>query len=69
MFNRRRFRQSVPLRDRLISFANEVRMKADLLPPGRERDDLLKKERQADTASHLNDWADSPGLQPPKFKG
>ncbi len=44
-------------------------MKADLLPPGRERDDLLKKERQADTASHLNDWADSPGLQPPKFKG
>jgi hypothetical protein len=69
MFHRRRFKQSVSLRDRLVSFANEVRTKADLLPPGRERDDLLTKQRQADTASHLNDWANSPGLRPPRLTG
>jgi hypothetical protein len=26
---------------------------------------LLKKVSQADTAAHLDDWANSPGLQPP----
>jgi hypothetical protein len=69
MFHRRRFKQSVSLRDRLVSFANEVRTKADRLPPGRERDDLLKKERQAETASHLSDWANSPGLRLPRLTG
>jgi hypothetical protein len=69
MFHRRRFKQSVSLRDRLVSFANEARTKADLLPPGRERDGLLTKQRQADTASHLSDWANSPGLRPPRLTG
>jgi hypothetical protein len=31
--------------------------------PGRERDELLKKLRNAETAMHLKDWAESPGLQ------
>jgi hypothetical protein len=31
-----------------------------------ERDDVLRKARQADTAAHLDDWANSPGLQAPK---
>ena len=32
---------------------------------GPQRDALLKKIRQLDTASHMNDWLRSPGLQPP----
>jgi hypothetical protein len=28
--------------------------------------EAIKKMRQADTASHLEDWANSSGLQPPK---
>ena len=28
--------------------------------------DSLKKARQADTAAHLDEWANSPGLMPPK---
>jgi hypothetical protein len=36
------------------------------LPLGRERDELLKKLRAAETAMHLKDWAESPGLQAPK---
>jgi hypothetical protein len=27
---------------------------------------LLKKARQADTAAHVDDWANSRGLRPPK---
>jgi hypothetical protein len=35
------------------------------LPPGPEKDALLKRIRQLETASHLNEWLTSPGLQPP----
>lgn len=42
------------------------RAQAAELPAGRDRDELLKKVRQAETAMHLEDWANSPGLQPPK---
>jgi hypothetical protein len=66
MQRRRRFRQVTSLKDRLASFAKEVRQKASFLPPGEERTDLLRRARQADTASHLDDWINSSGLQPPK---
>jgi hypothetical protein len=32
---------------------------------GPEREALLKKIRQLDTASHLNEWLTSPGLRAP----
>jgi hypothetical protein len=63
---RRRFKQTVSLKDRLASFAKEVREKASRLPSGAEKDVLLKKACQADTASHLNDRANSPGPQQPQ---
>jgi hypothetical protein len=63
---RRRFKQVTTLQDRIIEWANEVRAQAAQLPPGRDRDELLKKVRQAETAMHLDDWANSLGLQPPK---
>jgi hypothetical protein len=62
---RRRFKQTAPLQDRLTAWAKEVREQADQLPPGPERDGLLKKASQAETASHLDDWANSTGLQLP----
>ena len=65
MLKRRRFHQTKSLQDRLAAWAEEVREQAAKLPAGPERDALLKKLRQADTASHLEDWANSPGLQPP----
>jgi hypothetical protein len=55
------------LKDRLASFAKETRDKANLLPLGSERDEMLAKARQAGTASHIDDWVNSPGLQPPKW--
>ncbi|MBH5401969.1 hypothetical protein HZZ13_29870 [Bradyrhizobium sp. CNPSo 4010] len=66
MFKRRRFKQQLTLQDRLSASAKQVREQASKLPPGVERDALLRKARQADVANHLNDWVKSPGLQPPK---
>jgi len=62
MSKRRRFKQQLPLQDRLSTWANEVRERANQLSPGPERDILLMKAEQADTASHLNEWLNSPGL-------
>jgi hypothetical protein len=66
MQHRRRFKQNITLKDRLTAWADEVRERAKKLPPGPERNALLKKASQAEAASHLDDWANSPGLQPPK---
>jgi hypothetical protein len=65
MNRRRRLKQSTPLKDRLAEWADEVRAQAQKLPPGAERDALLKKLRRADTASHLDGWVNSLGLRPP----
>lgn len=54
------------LQDRLAMFAQEMGEKAEQLTPGSERDDYFRRARQADTALHLDDWAKSPSLQPPK---
>jgi hypothetical protein len=62
---RRRFKQTIPLKDRLTAWAKDVMAQAQTLPPGPERDELIKKARQADTAAHIDDWANSPGLRPP----
>ena len=64
----KRRNRSKPLntfKERLNAFAKDAREKAAKLRPGTERDDLLRKARQADTASHMDEWANSAGLQPP----
>jgi hypothetical protein len=66
MQKRRRFKQTETLKDRLQAFAKDIRAQAAGLPPGLEKDNLLRKARQADTASHLDEWVNSPGLQHPK---
>jgi hypothetical protein len=66
MNERRRVKQTMSLKDRLALFAKKIRDDASELRPGPERDALLKKASQADAAAHLDGWANSPGLQPPK---
>jgi len=53
MQKRRRFKQTSSSQDRLAAFAGELREKAAGTPPGPERDDMLKRAGQADTALHL----------------
>ena len=62
---RRRFKQSIAFKDRLAAFAQDLRDEAARMPPSRKRGELLRRARQADTAAHLDEWARSPGLQPP----
>jgi len=66
MLKRRRSKQTVPFPERLAEWAEQVREQAKQLPPGTERENLLRKAGQADTASHVDEWVNSPGLQPPK---
>jgi hypothetical protein len=65
MLKRRRFKQIESFKDRLAAFAAGARERASKLTPGIQRDDMLRKARQADTASHLDEWCHSSGLQPP----
>jgi hypothetical protein len=65
MKSRRRFTQPKSLQERLRNFANDVRARAEALPASAAKDELTKA-RQADTASHLDEWVNSPGLQSPK---
>jgi hypothetical protein len=66
MTTRRRFTQTESFKDRLTAFAQDARDEAAKLPPCAEREDLLCKARQADTASHVDEWVNSPGLLAPR---
>jgi hypothetical protein len=48
--------------------AEKAKLEAQVaqLKPGPQRDRLLRKIRQLETASHINEWLTSPGLQPPE---
>ena len=63
---RRRFKNILTFPERLDQEAKRLRTEAEKLPPGCERDELLRKARQAETAFHVNEWLTSPGLRPPK---
>lgn len=65
MQQRRRSKQPDTLEQRLADQAKRLHEEAKLLPPGPERDDLVRKARQTETASHMNEWLGSPGLRPP----
>jgi hypothetical protein len=64
--HRRRCKQNLSLQERLTAWANEVRERASKLAPGSEKDALLRKASAADDAARIDDWVNSPGLQPPR---
>jgi hypothetical protein len=47
--------------------AEKAKLEAQLadVKPGPQKDALRKKIRQLETASHMNEWLSSPGLQTP----
>lgn len=62
---RRRFKQTTSLDQRLEEQAKRLRQEARGLAPGVERDRLIRRARQAEVAAHMNEWLSSRGLQPP----
>lgn len=50
MLERRRFKQQLSLEDGLAAFAKTAREVAALLPPGAEKDEMLRKASRADAS-------------------
>jgi len=65
MQQRRGFKQIDPLDRRLVEVAQRLRKEARGTLPGGERERLIRKARQAETALHIYEWLNSPGLKSP----
>jgi hypothetical protein len=61
-------RRSVPHTFEQNIAAQKARLEAQVaqLKPGPQKDALLRKIRQLDTAAHVSKWLSSPGLRPPE---
>ena len=55
-----------PFDQRLAQEALRIQEQVKSLPHGKERELLVRKARQLETASHVNEWILSPGLKPPR---
>jgi hypothetical protein len=62
---RRHFKQTTTLDQRLTQEAKRLRQEAKGIPPGIEREMLIRRARQAETAVHIQEWLASPGLKSP----
>lgn len=63
---RRCLEHTATFEERLADQAARFRDEADKAQPGIARELLLKRARQAETASHMSEWLRSPSLQPPR---
>jgi hypothetical protein len=66
MQRRRRFKQTLSLKERLSLEAKRLRDEARRLSAGPEQADLLRKAREDEVTAKMVGWIASPGLQPPK---
>jgi len=69
IIKRRRVKHQKNFHERLAEEAARFHQLAEQTPPGAEREGYLKRARQAETASHINDWLNSPGLRAPTELG
>ena len=64
---RSRIKHTLTFEERLAEEAKSFKEAADREPLGSlSRELLLRRARQAETASRMSDWLHSPGLRPPK---
>jgi hypothetical protein len=63
----RHVRHTATFEERLMQEAIKFKEAAEKQPLGSTaRELLLRRARQAETAANVNEWLNSPGLQPPK---
>jgi hypothetical protein len=62
---RRHFTHTTTLEQRLAQEAERLRQEARGTPPGIERERMIRRARQAETALHVNEWLSSPALKAP----
>jgi hypothetical protein len=65
MSKRRQVKPAVSFFDRLKMEAQRLRQEAENKPPGPERDELMTKACQVETALRIANWVSSPGLKSP----
>jgi hypothetical protein len=64
---RSRAKHTLTFEERLAEEAKGFKAAAEKEPLGSmSRELLLRRARQAETASHINGWLTSPGLRPPE---
>jgi hypothetical protein len=63
---RRRFQNTLTFPYRMTKEAERFKLEAHSKPPGQEREELLTKARQAETAVDIDEWISSRGLEPPR---
>ena len=63
---RSRARHEKTFKERLLEQAHVWKVEAARIPHGTARELLLRRARQAETASHLDEWLSSPELQAPR---
>ncbi len=66
MTERRRFKQTLSLQERLSAWVKGLQAESNELASTEKKAELLQKMRQADAAANMEAWANSPGLQSPK---
>jgi hypothetical protein len=57
---RRHIKHTVTLEERLSELARQAREDVEKLPPGKERDGLIQKLRQIESAVHFNELLQAP---------
>lgn len=63
--SRHRVKHDSSFEARLLTCAQQAREAALRLPPGKQREILLRQARASETAAHIDKWISSPGLRPP----
>jgi len=63
---RNRFKHTTTFEERLKNEAARLRGEAERLPPGQQRDGLLKKARQTEMVNELDKWLSASELQAPR---
>jgi hypothetical protein len=58
--------RKITIEEKWLQQSEAAKTAAQKLPHGRERDALIKKARQLETASQINQWLSSPELRPPE---
>jgi hypothetical protein len=60
----RQIMRAVSFKDRLSQVAARARAQAQTMSPGKDRDALMERARQAETTAQLDHWLTSPGSKP-----
>ncbi|MEZ2143444.1 hypothetical protein AAE026_14305 [Bradyrhizobium sp. DN5] len=66
---RRRIKHTTSFTQRLMEAAAKFREAAEQLPPGTQRELLMKRVSQAEAAVQISDWLAAPGAAPPAALG